>query len=323
MNELVRHEPRAGVSLAPRNLEEAIRLSELLAKSSFVPRDYQDRPGNVFVALQLGAEVGLGPMAALQSIAVIGNRPGLWGDGALAVVQTHPHFVSLRENVEGEGDERHGWCEIIRRGREMVRREFSVADAKRAKLWGKSGTWTEYPDRMLMMRARAFAMRDSFADALRGIGIVEELRDIPAEPRDVPNLAPRSRRPLGRRIPCRPGPTAWPSMPPASRAARCSTPSPSPPRTACRSCISTVICGRSAAASAAVRRLSSYGSARPSSRLPRQSAEALRTWRATMGPHLGSIASLSPDHTAAVRQIERLIDERQHDFGAEPDAPPD
>jgi hypothetical protein len=323
MNELVRHEPRAGVSLAPRNLEEAIRLSELLAKSSFVPRDYQDRPGNVFVALQLGAEVGLGPMAALQSIAVIGNRPGLWGDGALAVVQTHPHFVSLRENVEGEGDERHGWCEIIRRGREMVRREFSVADAKRAKLWGKSGTWTEYPDRMLMMRARAFAMRDSFADALRGIGIVEELRDTPSEPREVPNLAveppaPRPTHPVQARADSlaeyAAGLAGREVQHPEPEAAEDSL-----PLIYFDGGMREIARGKNTGAPALV----VWQRAAEREIAKAESAEALRTWRAAMGPHLGSIASLSPDHTAAVRQVERLVDERQHDFSAEPDAPPD
>ena len=33
---------------------------------------------------------------------------------------------------------------------------------------------------MLAMRARAFNFRDQFADALRGIGIAEEVQDIPA-----------------------------------------------------------------------------------------------------------------------------------------------
>jgi len=35
-------------------------------------------------------------------------------------------------------------------------------------LWGKGGPWTNYPRRMLQMRARALCIRDSFADALHG-----------------------------------------------------------------------------------------------------------------------------------------------------------
>tara|TARA_R110002020_G_scaffold37892_1_gene114463 strand:- start:30 stop:494 length:465 start_codon:yes stop_codon:yes gene_type:complete len=51
--------------------------------------------------------------------------------------------------------------------------------AKKAKLWGKPGPWTQYPARMLQVRARAMALRDQFADVLSGIHIGEEVRDIP------------------------------------------------------------------------------------------------------------------------------------------------
>ncbi|MBX7147365.1 MAG: hypothetical protein K1X44_08690, partial [Alphaproteobacteria bacterium] len=45
------------------------------------------------------------------------------------------------------------------------------------------GPWTQYPDRMLQMRARSFALRDVFPDILLGLSYaVEELKDItPAE----------------------------------------------------------------------------------------------------------------------------------------------
>ena len=52
--------------------------------------------------------------------------------------------------------------------------EFSVEDAKRAKLWGKSGPWQQYPERMLLWRARSFAF-DLFSDALCGLYLKEEL----------------------------------------------------------------------------------------------------------------------------------------------------
>lgn len=63
---------------------------------------------------------------------------------------------------------------------EPVERTFSEAAARRANLWGKSGPWQQYPERMLQMRARAFALRDVFCDVLRGLGSAEEQGDIPA-----------------------------------------------------------------------------------------------------------------------------------------------
>ena len=74
-------------------------------------------------------------------------------------------------------------CVAVQYGLELG---FSVGMAKKANLWGKHGPWTQYPDRMLQNRARSFALRDAFADVLRGVISTEEARDIPNdEPRDV------------------------------------------------------------------------------------------------------------------------------------------
>ena len=176
-------------ALEPTTLQEAMRFSDILAGSTMVPRDFQGKPGNVLVAIQWGREVGLGPLQALQNIAIINGRPSIWGDAAIALVRGHPDCLSVQEGVEGEGEARQGWCEVTRRGEQPQRRTFSVADAKRAGLWGKSGPWTQYPDRMLQLRARGFAIRDVFPDALRGVMTREEAEDMPPEPRHVENLA--------------------------------------------------------------------------------------------------------------------------------------
>jgi len=180
--------PNSGASLAPANMAEAMKFAELLANSTMVPKDFIGKPGNVLVAVQWGAELGLGPMQALQGIAVINGRPTLWGDAALALVQGHPAYAGHKEGVEGEGDDRTAFCTITRRGADPETRRFSVADAKKAGLWGKAGPWQQYPERMLQLRARGFALRDVFADALRGVITREEAQDIPAEPRDVPSV---------------------------------------------------------------------------------------------------------------------------------------
>jgi hypothetical protein len=296
---------RRGIA-APATIGEMMRLSEMLADSGMVPRDYQGKPGNVFVALQMGAEVGLPPMAALQNIAVIGNRPGLFGDGALAVVRTHPEFVSIEEGTEGEGDARHGWCVLERAGQKPVRREFSVADAKKAKLWGKAGPWTDYSDRMLMMRARMFSMRDLFTDALRGIGIVEEIRDIPPEPRDVPNLAQQERAAPPRAtgpVTAAPGSLAEHAAMVTGRAVEL------PPETPAEEGLPLIyLDGRLVE----VRRGAKSGApavmiwqrAAETQIARAGSAEALRGWRAANGPSFGSIAQL---HPREVEQVEGLI----------------
>ncbi|MEL6363887.1 MAG: hypothetical protein AAFR11_03480 [Pseudomonadota bacterium] len=167
------------------SLGQAQKLAETIAQAGIAPKGMQ-RPEQIFIAICQGAEVGLGPMQAVQSIAVINGRPTMWGDALLALVQGDSSFEDIEERIEGEGDERRAVCTLKRKGRTPTARTFSVADAKRAKLWGKTGRdgqdtpWITYPERMLQMRARAWAIRDGAADLLRGVRSREEEQDIDA-----------------------------------------------------------------------------------------------------------------------------------------------
>jgi hypothetical protein len=164
-------------SLVPSSLSEAIKYSEIIANSDIAPRDFKGKPGNVLVAVQMGAELGLSPLQALQNIAIINGRGSIWGDAALAIVQTHPDYEAHEEFIEGEGDKMKAICRVKRKGSEWHEVIFDVAKAKKANLWGKAGPWTQYPDRMLQMRARGFALRDKFSDALKGLITAEEAGD--------------------------------------------------------------------------------------------------------------------------------------------------
>jgi len=166
-------------TLAPTNMKEAMEFAGLLAKSDIVPKDYQGKPGNVLVAIQWGMEIGLQPMQAMQNIAVINGRPSIWGDAMIALVRACPAFEYITETQT----DREATCVIKRKGEPEAVRTFSMEDAKRAGLTGKSGPWTQYPKRMMQMRARSWALRDVFPDVLKGMICAEEALD--SGPRDV------------------------------------------------------------------------------------------------------------------------------------------
>lgn len=166
-------------TLAPTNMKEAMEFAGLLAKSDIVPKDYQGKPGNVLVAIQWGMEIGLQPMQAMQNIAVINGRPSIWGDAMIALVRACPAFEYISETQT----DKEATCVIKRKGEPEAVRTFSLEDAKRAGLTGKSGPWTQYPKRMMQMRARSWALRDVFPDVLKGMICAEEALD--SGPRDV------------------------------------------------------------------------------------------------------------------------------------------
>jgi hypothetical protein len=168
--------PARGLALA--SFDDAFRFSQMVAKSEFAPKDFKGKPESCLLAIQHGSEVGLSPMQSLQSIAVINGRPTIWGDAALALVHASPVCEWVYETLDGDGDSMGAMCQCKRRGYEKPSvHVFTVADAKKAGLWGKSGPWTQYPKRMLQLRARGFALRDAFPDVLRGLVTAEEARD--------------------------------------------------------------------------------------------------------------------------------------------------
>jgi hypothetical protein len=153
-------------------------MAEMIARSDFAPKDYKGKPENVIIAVQMGADLGLKPMQALQNIAVINGRPSIYGDAALALVM--PVLERFKEYCEGEGDSLVAVCIAKRKGwPDETIRTFSVKDAKAAGLWTKQGPWSTYPKRMMQFRARGFALRDVAADLLLGLVLAEEAEDYP------------------------------------------------------------------------------------------------------------------------------------------------
>ncbi len=159
------------------NLGDAWTIATAIKNASMTPRGL-DTPAKVLVALMAGAEVGLPPIATLKYTMVVNGVPSLYGDGPIALVLRSGLLKAQRSGTEGQGDARHAWYECERKDVEGVtRREFSVADAKTAGLWGKAGPWKNSPERMMFFRSRAFALRDAFADVLGGFSIAEEVQD--------------------------------------------------------------------------------------------------------------------------------------------------
>jgi hypothetical protein len=171
--------------LAVRSMGDLIQLAEAAVASQLAPQGFKTVQA-AFVAMQLGMELGLPPMTSLRSIAVINGRPSLYGDAQKGLVESSGLCEYCKEYSEGEGEKYTAVCEVKRVGRpNAVRQTFSATDAKRAGKLGQPGPWTQYPKRMMQMRARSFALRDAFPDVLQGMLSVEEARDIAPEAGDV------------------------------------------------------------------------------------------------------------------------------------------
>jgi hypothetical protein len=154
---------------------DAILFAKNCGESSLIPIAYRGKIADVVTAVLWGKSLGLEPLQALSGIAVINSRACVWGDTLLALARSRSDCKAVKETFDENSQT--ATCSITR-GSEVITRSFSKKDAELARLWSKAGPWSQYPRRMLQMRARSWAIRDAYADALMGVYVAEEAQDI-------------------------------------------------------------------------------------------------------------------------------------------------
>ena len=102
---------------------------------------------------------------------------------SVAIVLSSGKLKEHKEWFKGTGDTLAATCSVHREGMEHPYEwTYTVEDAKTAGLWGpedKTVSWHTAPRRMMMMRARAFALRGAFPDVLAGMSVREEFDEEP------------------------------------------------------------------------------------------------------------------------------------------------
>lgn len=196
----------SGRGLKLTNLDEMWKFSLAVVDAGMAPKNATR--ASVMLRIQAGAEAGLAPMQSIRGIMVVNNLPSIWGDVALGMIQSSGLLQYKDEffevNIGGVATRMEcgelspkdissatAVCVLKRRGSpKEISRRYSWARAQKAGLTTKSGPWTNDPERMLSMRARAYAIRDEFADVLAGLGIVEEVQDFHVLEVDAPEEMP-------------------------------------------------------------------------------------------------------------------------------------
>ncbi len=163
--------------------EIAKRIAQSLAQSNLVPDAYRGRPNDCFIAINMGAELGMEPFQAIQSIAVIDGKPSIYGDGLIGLVRGSGKAEYIKEWLSEDGNT--AFCETKRKGEsEPVRAQYSMGDAMLAGIDSRRN-WKKHPKRMLQMRARAYCLRDAYADVLKGLAAADEMYDHEDTPRPI------------------------------------------------------------------------------------------------------------------------------------------
>ncbi len=163
-----------------QSMTDAMQFCEQVFNSGLAPSSFRT-PQAIFAAVQMGAELGMRPMQALQGLAVVNGRVSLMDKAARGVVAHSGLLEDCQDYFEGSGDDLTAFCKLKRKGvaTPFIGR-FSVAQAKKAGLWGKTGPWTAYPQDMLAHKSSARAHAAGFSDILIGLAVTEDIQDTPA-----------------------------------------------------------------------------------------------------------------------------------------------
>lgn len=169
--------------LVIRNVDDLMRLTQLVAVSALLPDKLRGKPADVGVILMYGAELGMSPVQALQGIYVVDGRPSLAAQTWLALARRAGHSIRVIEHttevctvhiVRGDGGDEHTST-------------YTLDEAKVAGLTGKKN-WQQNPKAMLLARAVSAGCR--FACPEIALGFYAE-GEIDEEPETVSAVAER------------------------------------------------------------------------------------------------------------------------------------
>ena len=178
MNEIAQKNSTDLTLPIPSNLVEAMSFAKILSTSGLIPETFKGCPEKILVAMMWSQQLRIPPLQGMQYICVVNGKPSLYGDGLMALVRASGLLVDIKETVAQVNGVLTATCEVKRKDTPTpVIGVFSLKDAERAGLMTKA-VWKAYPQRMLKMRARSYALRDAFPDVLSGMAIAEEQDDI-------------------------------------------------------------------------------------------------------------------------------------------------
>jgi hypothetical protein len=161
--------------------DQTLRVSNMLSKSSLVPQNYQGKPQDCFIAVEMAARMNTSPIFIMQNLYVVKGKPSWAGQACMAMINACGKFRNVRHVYVGEkGTDSRGCyvtAERISNGETVNGTEVNMAMVK-AEGWISNTKWKSMPEQMLAYRAAAFFARVYCPESLMGLQTYEEVIDV-------------------------------------------------------------------------------------------------------------------------------------------------
>lgn len=174
-------------ALAPKDVwsnkeqfDQLARAANVLAKTSIIPQNYQGKPNDCFVAIEMASRMGVSPMMVMQNMHVVKGKPSWSGQACTSLINACGKFKDIKHIYTGtKGTEDRG-CYVkatrIADDEEVCGVEVTIQMAK-SEGWTSNPKWKNMPELMLAYRASAFFARVNCPEALMGVQTSEEVID--------------------------------------------------------------------------------------------------------------------------------------------------
>lgn len=150
-------------------LEAKMAYARTLAVSPMLPKDYQRNPGNILLAIEYAASLGIQPIHAITAIHVISGKPAASADLIAALVRRAGHTLRVVST------DTEATATLIRADDPSFEYKvtWTIDRAKKAQLLSNP-SWGKYPAAMLRSRAITEVARQGASDAVLGLSYSPE-----------------------------------------------------------------------------------------------------------------------------------------------------
>jgi hypothetical protein len=167
-------------------IDGAFRIATAMSKTDMVPKHFQNKPTDCFLALNIAKRLNIDPFAVLSNLYVVHGTPAFSAKFLIAMANKSGTFSTpIMFRWEGEGDslKATAYAKHASSGEE-VSYEFSMADAK-AEGYTKNPKYKSMGRLMLAYRAATLFTRLYCPETAMGAVTVEEVEDMRAAKAEV------------------------------------------------------------------------------------------------------------------------------------------
>lgn len=161
-------------------LDAAKAISVELAKSDIIPKEYQNKPANCLIAVELANRMKASPFQVMQNIDIIYSRPAPRSSFIIACINNSGKYVgSLKFQLDEKETKCRAWAIEKETGEKIYGPTITLEMAEKEGWATKNGSkWKTLPSLMLRYRAAAFFGRLYCPEILMGMYTADEVEDM-------------------------------------------------------------------------------------------------------------------------------------------------